>query len=174
MTPPPWRSNGFPTELPLSLLLFILVWMKMFILNWVNNHFVLFIIQKHYTNLTSHSSTETHLCDCCNLIDTLYLMLTATAARGNRCYSKRQTLVYRLFQINFTRSEGPGRAGASVSGLAPDTRYALRMASFNDVGGSPYTSPLHFTTREEGQLTINENLCLKYIIMSVLRTPFMH
>ncbi|KAJ0177118.1 hypothetical protein K1T71_007127 [Dendrolimus kikuchii] len=46
-------------------------------------------------------------------------------------------------------SEGPGRAGASVSGLTPDTRYALRIAAFNDVGGSAYTTPLHFTTREE-------------------------
>ncbi|KAJ8730195.1 hypothetical protein PYW07_017233 [Mythimna separata] len=46
-------------------------------------------------------------------------------------------------------SEGPGRAGASVAGLSPDTRYALRMAAFNDVGASPYTTPLHFTTREE-------------------------
>ncbi|XP_063362199.1 cell adhesion molecule Dscam2-like isoform X1 [Cydia amplana] len=46
-------------------------------------------------------------------------------------------------------SEGPGRAGASVSGLSPDTRYALRLAAFNDVGASAYTSPLHFTTREE-------------------------
>ncbi|KAL0892915.1 hypothetical protein ABMA27_014593 [Loxostege sticticalis] len=46
-------------------------------------------------------------------------------------------------------SEGPGRAGASVAGLSPDTRYALRLAAFNDVGGSPYTTPLHFTTREE-------------------------
>ncbi|RVE41964.1 hypothetical protein evm_013388 [Chilo suppressalis] len=46
-------------------------------------------------------------------------------------------------------SEGPGRAGASVSGLSPDTRYALRLAAFNDIGASAYTAPLHFTTREE-------------------------
>ncbi|KAI8435829.1 hypothetical protein MSG28_004046 [Choristoneura fumiferana] len=46
-------------------------------------------------------------------------------------------------------SEGPGRAGASVPGLLPDTRYALRLAAYNDVGASAYTSPLHFTTREE-------------------------
>ncbi|XP_063825275.1 cell adhesion molecule Dscam2-like [Ostrinia nubilalis] len=46
-------------------------------------------------------------------------------------------------------SEGPGRAGATVAGLSPDTRYALRLAAFNDVGASPYTTPLHFTTREE-------------------------
>ncbi|KAI5651983.1 immunoglobulin domain-containing protein [Phthorimaea operculella] len=46
-------------------------------------------------------------------------------------------------------SEGPGRAGAAVAGLAPDTRYALRLAAFNDVGASAYTTPLHFTTREE-------------------------
>ncbi|CAB3253560.1 unnamed protein product [Arctia plantaginis] len=48
-------------------------------------------------------------------------------------------------------SEGPGRAGAAVAGLSPDTRYALRMAAFNDVGASPYTTPLHFTTREEAE-----------------------
>ncbi|XP_052759492.1 cell adhesion molecule Dscam2-like isoform X1 [Galleria mellonella] len=46
-------------------------------------------------------------------------------------------------------SEGPGRAGALVAGLSPDTRYALRLAAYNDVGGSSYTAPLHFTTREE-------------------------
>ncbi|KAL4709858.1 hypothetical protein ACJJTC_003821 [Scirpophaga incertulas] len=46
-------------------------------------------------------------------------------------------------------SEGPGRAGASVSGLSPDTRYALRIAAYNDVGVSAFTPPLHFTTREE-------------------------
>ncbi|KAG6445859.1 hypothetical protein O3G_MSEX004154 [Manduca sexta] len=46
-------------------------------------------------------------------------------------------------------SEGPGRAGASVAGLSPDTRYALRIAALNDVGMSAYTTPLHFTTREE-------------------------
>ncbi|GBP65088.1 Down syndrome cell adhesion molecule homolog [Eumeta japonica] len=45
--------------------------------------------------------------------------------------------------------EAPGRAGATVSALAPDTRYALRAAALNDVGASPYTAPLHFTTREE-------------------------
>ncbi|CAH2037690.1 unnamed protein product, partial [Iphiclides podalirius] len=46
-------------------------------------------------------------------------------------------------------SEGLGRAGALVMGLAPDTRYVLRLAAYNDVGASPYTTPLHFTTREE-------------------------
>ncbi|XP_041978184.1 Down syndrome cell adhesion molecule-like protein Dscam2 isoform X2 [Aricia agestis] len=46
-------------------------------------------------------------------------------------------------------SEGPSRAGASVAGLAPDTRYVLRLAAFNDVGASPHTPPLQFTTREE-------------------------
>ncbi|KAM3964353.1 cell adhesion molecule Dscam2 [Aphomia sociella] len=46
-------------------------------------------------------------------------------------------------------SEGPGRAGATVAGLSPDTRYALRLAAYNDVGVSSYTAPLHFTTREE-------------------------
>lgn len=46
-------------------------------------------------------------------------------------------------------SEGSGRAGAAVAGLSPDTRYALRIAAFNDVGASQYTIPLHFTTREE-------------------------
>ncbi|CAG9094267.1 unnamed protein product [Plutella xylostella] len=46
-------------------------------------------------------------------------------------------------------SEGPSRAGALLAGLAPDTRYALRLAAYNDVGASPYTAPLHFTTREE-------------------------
>ncbi|XP_037872857.1 cell adhesion molecule Dscam2 isoform X2 [Bombyx mori] len=46
-------------------------------------------------------------------------------------------------------SEGPSRAGAFVSGLSPDTRYALRVAAYNDVGASSYTAPLHFTTREE-------------------------
>ncbi|XP_072932101.1 cell adhesion molecule Dscam2-like [Epargyreus clarus] len=46
-------------------------------------------------------------------------------------------------------SEGPGRGGASVSGLAPDSRYVLRIAAINDVGASAYTPPIHFTTREE-------------------------
>ncbi|XP_045771663.1 Down syndrome cell adhesion molecule-like protein Dscam2 [Maniola jurtina] len=46
-------------------------------------------------------------------------------------------------------TEGPSRAGASVAGLSPDTRYVLRLAAYNDVGASPYTPPLHFTTREE-------------------------
>lgn len=49
-------------------------------------------------------------------------------------------------------AEGPSRAGASVAGLSPDTRYVLRLAAFNDVGASPYTTPLHFTTREEGEV----------------------
>lgn len=59
-----------------------------------------------------------------------------------------------LFIILYS-SEGTGRAGTMVSELSPDTRYALRLAGFNDVGASSYTTPLHFTTREEGAIAIS-------------------
>ncbi|XP_050670945.1 cell adhesion molecule Dscam2-like [Leptidea sinapis] len=58
-------------------------------------------------------------------------------------------------------SEGPNRAGALVSALSPDTRYVLRMAAYNDVGASPYTTPLHFTTREEAPGGVPRTITLR-------------
>ncbi|CAG4980130.1 unnamed protein product [Colias eurytheme] len=58
-------------------------------------------------------------------------------------------------------SEGPGRAGALISALFPDTRYVLRLAAHNDVGASPYTAPLHFTTREEAPGGVPRDISLR-------------
>ncbi|XP_038212053.1 Down syndrome cell adhesion molecule-like protein Dscam2 [Zerene cesonia] len=58
-------------------------------------------------------------------------------------------------------SEGPGRAGALISALFPDTRYVLRLAAHNDVGASPYTTPLHFTTREEAPGGVPRDISLR-------------
>ncbi|XP_045529464.1 Down syndrome cell adhesion molecule-like protein Dscam2 isoform X2 [Pieris brassicae] len=58
-------------------------------------------------------------------------------------------------------SEGPSRAGALVSGLYPDTRYVLRIAAHNDVGASPFTTPLQFTTREEAPGGVPRDISLR-------------
>lgn len=94
------------------------------------------------------------------------------AVRSPHISSRRQILVNPSVSIN--RSEGTGRAGALMVGLSPDTRYALRLAAHNDVGASAHTSPLHFTTREEGELLGRIQIITQVWVFSLLKDSSKH